>query len=124
MFFLQKKSKSKKTSCLPLSDTYSRAFSNIKNILQCHWHLLQKDPELQETFQQTQIVAFHRNQNVMDAIGCSNAEANEVKQKFLTIAKTTCPSCLSNKKTLCCRQIIKTATFQSNQKSCMSKYTI
>ena len=59
---------------------------------------------------------------------------NKVKRKSLTVAKGKCTPCLSNNRTLCCRQIIKTTTFQSNQNkrtytiyhnvNCKSKYTI
>ena len=57
-----------------------------------------------------------------------------MKRKSLTLDKGKCTSCLSNNRTLCCIQIVKTTTFQSNQNkrtytiyhnvNCKSKYTI
>ena len=47
---LAEKNKSKKALRLPLSVTYNRTLSNIKNILQQHWHLLKIDPTSEETF--------------------------------------------------------------------------
>ena len=59
----------KKASCLPLSVTYNRTRPNIKNnIVQQHWHLLQIDSTLEETFQQTPILAFCKNRNLKDII--------------------------------------------------------
>ena len=61
-----------------------------------------------------------------------NLACSKVKQKSLTITKGNCMLCLSNNGTLCCTQIIKTTTFQSNKNkktyniyhnmNCKSKY--
>ena len=66
---LAEQNKNKKASCLPLSVTYNRTRPNIKNnIVQQHWHLLQTDSILEETFQQTPILAFCKNRNLKDII--------------------------------------------------------
>ena len=130
---LAEQNKNSKASCLPLWVTYNRTLPNIKNILQQHWNLLKIDPTLEETFQQNPILAFCRNWNLKD-IGDNKIEFNKVKQKSLFQTKGTCMLCLSNNRTLCCRQIIKTTAFQINQNkrtyriyhnlNCKSKYTI
>ena len=66
---LADQNKSKKASCLPLSVTFNRALPNTKNILQQHRHLLKIDSILEDTFQQTTILAFCRNRNLKDIIG-------------------------------------------------------
>ena len=65
--------------------------------------------------QQTPILAFCRDWNLKDIIGSNKIEFNKVKQKSLTVAKRNCTSCWWNNRALCCRQIIKKITFQSNQ---------
>ena len=94
---------------------------------QCHaWYIKTKykedisaalkiDPTLEDTFQQTIILAFPGNWNLKDIIGSIKMEFNNVKQKSLTIAKGKCRPYLSNKGTLCCTKIIKMTMFQSNQ---------
>ena len=89
--------------------------SKRKSILQQHWHLLKIDSTLEETFQQNPMPASRRNPNQKDIIGGNKIEFNKVKRKSLTIARGKCTPCLSNNRTLNCKQIIKTTTFQSNQ---------
>ena len=97
---LAEQNKSKKASCLPLTVTYNRALPSIKSILQQHWHLLKIDSTLEETFQQTPILAFGGSRNLKDIIGGSKIEFNTVKRKSLTVAKGKCMPCLSNSRTL------------------------
>ena len=96
--------------------------------------MLKIDSTLEETFQQTPILSFRRNRNLNDIIGGNKIEFNKVKRKSVTVAEGKHTPCLSNNRTLCCRQINKTTTFQSNQDkkicaiyhnvNCKSKYTI
>ena len=133
MFFLRNKIKVKKHHAFHYQSLVTGHFQT-KNILQQHWQLLKIDPTLEDTFQQIPILAFWRNRNLKDITGSDKIEFNKVKQKFFTVAKGNCMPCLSNNRTLCCRQIIKTITFQSNQNkknctiyhnvNCKSKYTI
>ena len=78
---LAEQNKSKNASRLPLSVTYNRTLPNMKNILQQHWHLLKIDSTLEETFQQTLILAFRRNRKLKEIIGGNKIEFNKVKQK-------------------------------------------
>ena len=62
----------RKALCLTLSVTYNRTLSNIKKTLQPHWHLLKIDLTLEDTFQQTPVIAFRRNQNLIgQMVECS-----------------------------------------------------
>ena len=102
-------------------------------MLQQHWHLLKLYSTLEETFQQATILAFRRNRKLKDVIDGKKTEFKKVKRKSVTVAKGKCTPYLSNNRTLCCRQIIKTVTFQSNHNkttytiyhnvNCKSKYT-
>ena len=95
--------------------------------------MLKIDPTLEVTFQETPILAFRRNQNLKDIIDSNKIKFNKVRRKSLTVAKGICTPC-SNNRTHCCRQIIKTTTFQSNQNKrtyaiyrnvhCKNKYKI
>ena len=116
--FFASQNKSKKASCLPLSVTYNGTLPNIKNIATLiqnihkqHWYLLKIDPTLEETFQQIPIIAFRRNRNLRDIIGGNKIDFIKTKRKSSFVATGKCTPCLSNNRTLCCRQIIKTATF-------------
>ena len=93
-------------------------------MLQQHWHLLKIAATLKETFQQTPIPVYGRNRNLKDIISCSKIEFNKVKQKSLTVAKGKCTPCLSNNRTFCCRQIIKTTTFKVTKTKGLIKFTI
>ena len=118
------KKKSKKASCLPLSVTYNRTLPNIKNLLQQHWHLFKINPTLEETFQQSLTLAFRRNQNLKDIISCNKIEFNKMKRKSLTLAKGKCTPYLSNNRTLCCRQLINTITFQITKTKGLLQFTM
>ena len=95
---LVEQTKSKEASCLPVSATCNRTLSNI--LLQQHWHLLKIDQTLEDTFQQTLILAFRWNRNLESIIGSNRIEFNKVKQKSLTLTKGNCTPCLSNNRKL------------------------
>ena len=65
--------KSKNASCLPLAVTFNRKASkhNKHTSTTLAWHLLKIDSTLEETFQQALILAFCRNRNLNDIIGCN-----------------------------------------------------
>ena len=95
--------------------SYNRTLPNINNIFRQHWQLLKIDSILKNTFLQTPILTFRRNRKINDIISGNKTEFNKVKRKSFTMTKRKSTPCLQNNRTLCCRQIIKTATFQSNQ---------
>ena len=80
-----------------------------------HWHLLHINPNLAEIFQNPPILAFRRNKNLRDIIGTKLIENGKVKRKFTNKIQGKCTPCLANNRTLCCKQIVHTTTFRSNQ---------
>ena len=99
-----------------------------------HWHLLHINPSLAEMFQNPPIFAFRRNKNLRDIIGTKLIENGKVKRKFTNKIQSKCTPCLVNNRSLCCKQIVHTTTFRSNQTNrifriyhnlnCKSKYVI
>ena len=72
--------------------------------------------------------------NLRDIIGTKLIENGKVKRKFTNKIQGKCTPCLTNSRTLCCKQIVHTTTFRSNQTNrifhiyhnlnCKSKYVI
>ena len=80
-----------------------------------HWHLLHINPNLAEAFQNPLILAFRRNKNLRDIIGTKLIKNGKVKWKFTNKIQGKCTPCLSSNRTLCCKHIVHTTTFRSNQ---------
>ena len=129
------KEKKKETATnIPLSLKYNRTLPKIKEIVMKHWHLLHVNPNLAEIFQNPPILAFRRNKILRDIIGTELFENGKVKRKFTNKIQGKCTPCLANNRTLCCKQIVHTTTFRSNQTNrifqiyhnlnCKSKYVI
>ena len=73
------------------------------------------NPELKKVFENKPLLAFRKNKNLRQLIGGNTIEKNK---KLLTTNKFTngkCSPCFSNSRTLCCKQVIKTEHFKSNQ---------
>ena len=97
-----------------------------------HWHLLHINPNLGEIFQNPPILAFCQNKNLRDIIGTKLIENSKVKTKFTNKIQGKCTPCLANNRTLCCKQVVHTTMFRSNQMNricqiyhnlnCKSKY--
>ena len=129
--FLKEKKKETATN-IPLLPKYNRTLPKIKEIVVKHWHLLHIKPNLVEIFQNPPILAFRRNKNLRDIIGTKLIENSKVKRKFTNKIQGKCTPCLANNRTLCCKQIVHTTTFRSNQTNrifqiyhnlnCKSKY--
>ena len=113
---------------------YNRTLPNIKEIVMKHWHLLRTNPNLAEIFQSPPISAFRRNRNLRDIIGTKLIENGKVKSKFTNKIQGKCTPCLANNRIPCCKQVVHTTTFRSNQMNrifqiyhnlnCKSKYVI
>ena len=109
------KEKNKKTAAnIPLSLKYNRTLPTIKEIVMKHWHLLHINPNLAEIFQSPSILAYRRNKILRDIIGTKLIENSKVKRKFTNEIQGKCTPCLANNRTLCCKQVVHTATFRSN----------
>ena len=73
------------------------------------------NPELKKVFENQPLLAFRKNKNLRQLIGGNTIEKNK---KLLTTNKFTngkCSPCFSNSRTLCCKKVIKTEHFKSNQ---------
>ena len=61
------------------------------------------------------ILDFCRKKNLRVIISTKLIENGKVKRKFTNKEQGKCTPCLANNKTLCCKQIVHTTTFRSNQ---------
>ena len=99
-----------------------------------HWHLLHMDPNQAEIFQNSFILAFRRNKTLRDIIRTKLIENGKVKKKFTNKIQGKSKPCLAKNRTLCCKQVVYTTKFRSNQTNrifqiyhnvnCKSKYVI
>ena len=80
-----------------------------------HWHLLHINPTLAKIFQNPPILAFRRNKNLRNIIGAKLIENGKVKKKFTNKIQCKCTPCLTTNGNLCCKQLVHTITFRSNQ---------
>ena len=112
---LSPRTKEEDKSRIPLSITYNKTLPNIKNIVEKYWHVLKINPSFEKAFENTPIIAFRRNLNLKDIIGSNTIENDKVKRRPSVKTKGKCSPCLSNAKSLCCKQILKTEKFQSTQ---------
>ena len=112
---LLNKEKTETGNHLTLCVTYNKTLPNIKTIIEKHWHILNVNPELRKVLENKPLLAFRKNKNLRQLIGGNTIEKNK---KLLTTNKFTngkCSPCFSNSRTLCCKQVIKTEHFKSNQ---------
>ena len=110
--FLLNKNPEEVKQSIPISITYNRTLPKIKSIVDKHWHVLQFNPELKERFQSSPIIAFRKNKNLKQIIKISNNK--KLIRSNNTVNGKSSP-CLSNTRTLCCKQVISTTSFKSNQ---------
>ena len=99
-----------------------------------HWDLLHINPNLAEIFQSPPILTFLRKKNLRDIIGTKLTENGKAKRKFTNKIQGKCTPCLANNRTQCCKQVVHTTMFRSNQTNrifqiyhnlnCKSKYVI
>ena len=131
---LLKETKKETATNIPLLVKYNRTLPKIKEIVMKHWHLLHINPNLAEIFQSLPKLAFRRNKNLRDIIGTKLIGNDKVKRKFINKIQGKCTPCIANNRTLCCKQVVHTTTFRSNQTNrifqiyhnlnCKSKYVI
>ena len=65
-----------------------------------HLHLLHINPNLPEIFQNSPILAFHRNKNLRDITGNKLIENGKVKRKSTNNIQGKCTPYLANNRTL------------------------
>ena len=56
----------------------------MKKVIESNWNLRKINKEFQEIVQQILILAFTRNENIHDLLGCKNIVNNRVQKKSRT----------------------------------------
>ena len=67
------------------------------------------------------IIAFHKNKNLKQIIGSNTIEHNKKLIRSNNKVNGKSSPCLSNTRTLSCKQVVSTASFKSNQTICVFK---
>ena len=74
---------------IPLVLKFKRTLPNIKKIIDEHWHLLQINSKLKNTFQANPIIAYKRNKNLKEIIGSNKILNNKVIRKIKKQKRST-----------------------------------
>ena len=61
---LLNKEKTETGNHLTLCLTYNKTLTNIKTILEKHWHILNINPELKKVFENKSLLVFRKNKNL------------------------------------------------------------
>ncbi|XP_066925555.1 uncharacterized protein [Clytia hemisphaerica] len=94
--------------------TFNKNLPPIRTLLEKHWDILNINERFQDTFQQTPVIAYRRNKNLKDLLGQTSISNNKVSRKQQKL-KGKCQPCLTRTGNLCCKQIMSTSTFTSQQ---------
>ena len=110
---LEEKAK-KQSNRIPLVLTYNRTLPNVKRAISNNWNLLHVNQEFKDVFQEPPILAFRRNRNLYDLLGCKNIVDGKVQRlpKKKKIGFST--KCFSKSGNLCCKQVVHTQSFKSS----------
>ena len=110
---LEEKAK-KQSNRIPLVLTYNRTLPNVKRAISNNWNLLHINQEFKDVFQEPTILAFRRNRNLYNLLGCKNIVDGKVQglSKKKKIEFST--KCFSKSGNLCCKQVVHTPSFKSS----------
>ena len=98
---------------IPLSVTYSRALSSLKDIKTKRLHILQANQSCKKSYSTLPLIVFRKGTSLKQIIGTNTIHNNEKLVKTKKNHHTgKCIPCNSTR-SLCCQQLIST-TFQSN----------
>ena len=86
-----------------------------------HCHVLLVKSELKKIFQSSPIIAFRKNKNLKQIIGSNTTEHNKKLIRSNNKVNGKSSPFLSNTRTLCCKQVVSTTSFKSNQTNCVFK---
>ena len=99
----------------PFTTTYNRHHPPIQKIVNKHWELLLTQEKIAGAFQERPVVAYKRNRNLREILGQVHLSRGKKilprKQPTLTGSR----ACLRSNKNLCCRHLVSTKTFRSEQ---------
>ena len=73
------------------------------------------NPELKKVFENKPLLPFRKNKNLRQCIGGNTVEKNKKLPTTNKFTNGKCSPCFSNSRSLCCKQIIETEHFKSNQ---------
>ena len=110
---LTPKSKEKDQKRIPFITTYNKTLTNLKQIINKHWYLLQIHSNLRTAFEQEPLIAYRRNKNLGDLIGSKKMLDGKVVRKNISKKQLYCRPCLTRRDNICCQQVLKTNTFTS-----------
>ena len=63
------------------------------------------------------IIAFHKNTDLKQFIGCNKIVSNQRKTSHIIQSKRKGSRCRAGIKTICCHQIMTTTTFKGKEKN-------
>ena len=108
--------KEKKTfNRIPLVLTYNPSLPPIMDVMKKHWHVLQSDPSLRETFKELPITSFRRNNNLGDLLNSKTLKHNKVIRPSISKTNGISKPCHSRQNNKCCQHIKTTDTFISRR---------
>ena len=112
---LLKEKKKETATNIHLLLNYNRTLSKIKEVVMKHWHLMHINTNLAEIFQIPPILAFLQNKNLRNIISTKLIETGKVERTFTNKIHGKCTPYLANNRTLCCKLVVHTIRFRSNQ---------
>ena len=102
---------------------------NITKVMRKHWNVLAINESLKKIFNCQPITAFKQNKKLKELIGGSKIEKNKKKKKkkeeiekkkvkkrqIQKLKPGKCSPCLTNLRSICYKQVLKTTTLTSQQ---------
>ena len=102
-------------SRIPFTTTYNRHHPPIQKIINEHWELLRTQGKIAEAFQERPVVAYKRNRNLRNILGQVHLSRGKKILPRKQPRITGSSACLRSNKNKCCRHLISTKTFRSEQ---------
>ena len=122
------------TNRTPFVTTYNRTLPPIARILHKNWNILGINSKIAKAFSNPPIIAYKRKKNLRDILGSNKIVNNEVAKSTGRNDIGFCKPCNTKQGNLCCKQVLCTSTFKSNQTkrtyvirpkvNCKNKYVI
>ena len=86
--------------------TYNRILPNVKRAMSNNWNLV--------VFQEPPILAFRRNRNLFDLLGCKNITDGKLQRLSKKKKIGFFTKCFSKSRNLCCKQVLHMQSFKSS----------
>ena len=85
----------------------------MKKVIESNWNLCKINKKFQEIVQQILILAFTRNENIHDLLGCKNIVNNRVQKKSRNKISLFI-KCFSKPENLCYTQVVHSSNLTRN----------